>query len=229
MTDALVQCIGVTRIYRMGDQDVVALRDVDLLIPRGVFAAITGRSGSGKTTLLNLMGGLDRPTAGEVYLAGRPLSGLSERERTEMWRHQIGFVFQSFALLSTLSAFDNVALPLRIASVSGRERDEQVWRCLELVGLKEWARHRPYELSGGQQQRIAIARALVHNPQLILADEPTGELDSETAREIFGLFRRLVAERGVTVVVASHDPLVGGYVTSSTQLRDGQVELSHID
>lgn len=224
MTGTLICCVGVTRIYRVGKREVVALHGVDLDIPAGVFAAVTGRSGSGKTTLLNLIGGLDRATAGEVYLAGRSLSTLSERELTEMRRHQVGFVFQSFALLPTLSVFDNVALPLRIAAAGGQGRDEQTRRCLELVGLNEWAGHCPYELSGGQQQRIAIARALVHDPQLILADEPTGELDSETAREIFGLFRRLVAERGVTVVAASHDPLVGEYASLSILLRDGRVD-----
>jgi ABC-type lipoprotein export system ATPase subunit len=224
----LVRTVGLTRVYRVGQGQVVALHGVDLDVPAGTFAAVTGRSGSGKTTLLNLIGGLDRATAGEVYLAGRPLSALTERELTEMRRRQVGFVFQSFALLPTLSAFDNVALPLRIVAASGRERDERTRRCLELVGLAEWAGHRPYELSGGQQQRIAIARALVHEPQLILADEPTGELDSETAREIFGLFRRLVAERGITVVAALHDPLVGEYATLSIPLRDGRVEEQRI-
>ncbi len=220
----LVRTVDLTRVYRVGQSQVAALRGVDLDIPAGTFAAVTGRSGSGKTTLLNLIGGLDRATTGEVYLAGRPLSALLERELTEMRRYQVGFVFQSFALLPTLSAFDNVSLPLRIVAADRQERDERTQRCLELVGLAEWAGHRPYELSGGQQQRIAIARALVQDPPLILADEPTGELDSETAREIFGLFRRLVAERGVTVVAALHDPLVGEYATLSLPLLDGQVE-----
>jgi ABC-type lipoprotein export system ATPase subunit len=228
MISSLVRCVGLTRVYRIDDQEVAALRGVDLDIPAKVFAAVVGRSGSGKTTLLNLIGGLDRPTAGEVYLAERSLGTLSERELTEMRRHQVGFVFQSFALLPTLSAFDNVALPLRIAAVGRRERNEQVWRCLELVGLKEWADHRPYELSGGQQQRIALARALVHAPRLILADEPTGELDSTTGREIFALLQRVVAERGVTVVVASHDPLVDEYATLNVRLCDGRVESPHL-
>jgi len=194
-------------------------------IPPGVFAAVTGRSGSGKTTLLNLIGGLDRPTSGEVYLAGQPLSALSEHELTELRRHQIGFVFQSFALLPTLSAFDNVALPLRIVGTGERERNARVWHCLELVGLKEWAWHRPYELSGGQQQRLAIARALVNEPPLILADEPTGELDSGTTRQIFSLFRRLVAESGVTILIATHNPLVDEYAALNIPLRDGQVHM----
>jgi len=224
MTETLVQCSKLTRVYRLDGQKVTALRGVDLCIPEGVFAAVTGRSGSGKTTLLNLIGGLDRPTSGEVYLAGRSLGALSERELTEMRRQQIGLVFQSFALLPTLSTFDNVALPLRIAAVSGQERDAKVERCLDLVGIKEWSDHRPYELSGGQQQRVAVARALAHDPRLILADEPTGELDSATGRDILALFRSLVAERGVTVVVASHDPLVDEYATLNIRLRDGRVE-----
>jgi ABC-type lipoprotein export system ATPase subunit len=196
---------------------------VNLAIPAGSLLAVTGRSGSGKTTLLNLIGGLDRPTSGEITLAGQPLGTLSESELTELRRRDIGFVFQSFALLSTLSTFDNMALPLRIVGTAGRERDARVRRCLELVGLAEWASHRPYELSGGQQQRMAIARALVHAPRLILADEPTGDLDSETARRIFALFRRLVDDEGVTIVVASHDPLIEEYVDLIAPLRDGRV------
>lgn len=224
MSEPLVRCAGLSRIYRVDGREVAALRGVDLSVPAGAFVAVTGRSGSGKTTLLNLIGGLDRPTAGEVYLGGRSLSTLSERERTELWRWQVGFVFQSFALLLTLSAFDNVALPLRITGVNRRERDARARECLELVGLAEWAGHRPYELSGGQQQRIAIARALVHRPVLILADEPTGELDSAMSREIFALLQRLTIEQRVTVIVASHDPLVNEYATWSVRLQDGRIK-----
>ncbi len=224
MTGALVRCEGVTRVYRVGAQQVAALRGVNLVVPTGAFLAVTGRSGSGKTTLLNLIGGLDRPTGGEVYLDGQPLGALSKHDLTALRRRDVGFVFQSFALLSTLSTFDNVALPLRIVGTAGRERDARVQRCLELVGLAEWASHRPYELSGGQQQRVAIARALVHAPRLILADEPTGDLDSETARRIFALFRRLVDDEDVTIVVASHDPLVEEYVDRIAPLRDGSIK-----
>jgi len=224
MTETLIRTVDLGRTYRVGSSEVRALATVDLSVASGIFLAITGRSGSGKTTLLNLIGGLDRPTSGEITLAGQPLGTLSERELTELRRRDIGFVFQSFALLSTLSTFDNVALPLRIVGMTGRERDAQVRHCLALVGLAEWASHRPYQLSGGQQQRVTIARALVHEPQLILADEPTGDLDSETARRIFALFRRLVDDEDVTVVVASHDPLVEEYADLTVPLRDGRIE-----
>jgi ABC-type lipoprotein export system ATPase subunit len=223
VNDTIVQCVGVGRVYGAEGREVTALCDVDLAIPAGCFAAVIGRSGSGKTTLLNVMGGLDQPSEGEVLLAGRPMSGLTDDERTELWRHEVGFVFQSFALLPTLTAYDNVALPLRITATVPQEREERVQRCLELVALEEWAHHKPYELSGGQQQRIAIARALVHDPRLVLADEPTGELDSDTAREVFALFARLVAQEGVTMVVASHDPLVEQYATMAVRLSDGRV------
>lgn len=225
----VVRCEKLTRVFRTGEREVVALRDVSLTLPPGAFIALVGRSGSGKTTLLNLIGGLDRPTAGEVTVLGQPLGRLDDGELTALRRYRIGFVFQSFALLPALSAFDNVALPLRIASVEPRKRDKRVWACLEAVGLREWAVHRPYELSGGQQQRVAIARALVNDPPLILADEPTGELDSGTAREIFNFFQRLARERGVTVIAATHDPLVDEYALSTIRLRDGQVEASSLN
>jgi len=228
MTEALVRCERLTRVYHVGDREVIALRDVDLTIPAGTFVAVMGRSGSGKTTLLNLIGGLDRPTTGEVFLTSQPLSALSDRDLTEMRRYKVGFVFQSFALLPTLSAFDNVALPLRIAGVNGRKRDARVRQCLDVVGLREWAGHCPYELSSGQQQRVAIARALVNDPLLILADEPTGELDSTTAREIFALFRRLATEHGVTVMTASHDLLVNDYAILNISLHDGRVEPAQV-
>ena len=224
MTDALVRCIGVTRVYRMGEQEVVALRGVDLAIPAGIFAAIKGRSGSGKTTLLNLIGGLDRPTDGEIHFNDRNLAELADRELTDLRRHRIGFVFQSFALIPILSAYENVELPLRIAGVRRRERVDRVERCLEMVGLSARANHRPYELSGGQQQRLAIARALVNKPDLILADEPTGELDSVTGREIMALFRQIVTREGVTVIMATHDPTVEEYASCVYELSDGRIE-----
>jgi ABC-type lipoprotein export system ATPase subunit len=203
--------------------EIPALRGVDLVVERGTFTAIEGRSGSGKTTLLNLIGGLDRPTSGEVYFDGINICELSERELTELRRRRIGFVFQSFALIPILSAYENVELPLRIAGVRRKERVKRVWRCLEMVGLTNWAHHRPYELSGGQQQRLAIARALAIGPDLILADEPTGELDSATGHEIMALLRRIVTRGDVTVIVATHDPMVEDYASVIYELSDGRI------
>ncbi|HEY65514.1 MAG TPA: ABC transporter ATP-binding protein [Caldilineae bacterium] len=219
----VVETEDLWRIYKMGSIEVPALRGVNLRIPAGRFVALKGRSGSGKTTLLNCIGGLDQPTRGVVRVFGRDLSKLNERQLTQWRRERVGFVFQSFGLLPTLSAYENVELMLRIAGVHGRERHERTLYCLRLVGLEKWMDHRPYELSGGQQQRVAIARALANNPQLILADEPTGELDSVTAREILSLFRRIVEEEHVTLLMSSHDPLVDEYVDQILQLRDGQI------
>jgi len=211
------------RVYKVGQQEVPALRGVSLRIESGQFVAIKGRSGSGKTTLLNCIGGLDHPTSGVVYVYGRDLAGLNEEQLTQWRRESVGFVFQSFGLLPTLSAFENVELMLRIAGVHSRERRERALYCLGLVGLRQWASHRPYEMSGGQQQRVGIARALANRPQLILADEPTGELDSTTARETFALFRRIVEEEHMTLLMASHDALVDEYADEVVQLKDGQV------
>ncbi|MGQ9629736.1 MAG: ABC transporter ATP-binding protein [bacterium] len=220
----IVRTVRLTRTYRVGTSEVHALRGIDISIPKGVFVAFKGRSGSGKTTLLNLIGGLDRPTSGDVYVEGRRLSDLSEGEITELRRHRIGFVFQSFALLPTFSARENVELPLRIAGVKPGERESRVKRCLDMVGLTDRAEHRPYEMSGGQQQRVAIARALANNPGLILADEPTGELDSISGRQIMGLFQKIVAEDGVTVIMATHDPIIEEYAPIIYELRDGRIE-----
>lgn len=222
--DPIIIVEGVTRIYQVGSNQVHALRGVDMVVPRGIFAAVKGRSGSGKTTLLNIIGGLDRATAGRVILDGRSLENLSERQMTLMRRHMIGFVFQSFALLPTFSAFENIELPLRIAGVGRRERAERVRRALSVVGLTRWANHRPHELSGGQQQRVAIARALVNRPALILADEPTGELDSVTGREILALFRHIVEEEGVTVLMVTHDPKVEEFAYRIYEMVDGRID-----
>jgi ABC-type lipoprotein export system ATPase subunit len=222
-TSPLVRTEGLTRIYRVGTREVHALQGVNLEIEGGEFMALRGRSGSGKTTLLNCIGGLDRPTAGEVYLFGQQLAALSERARTRLRRQRIGFVFQSFALLPTFSAFENVELLLRMDGVGRRARWERARACLELVGLTRWADHRPYELSGGQQQRVGIARALANRPDLILADEPTGELDSATGRQILALFRRVVEQEGVTVLVATHDPTADEYAKRVYHLEDGRI------
>ena len=219
----VIETKDLWRVYRSGSQEVQALRGVDLQVGTGHFVALVGRSGSGKTTLLNIVGGLDQPTKGEVRVFGQELSDLNERKRTRWRRGQVGFVFQSFGLLPTLSAYENVELMPRIAGMKARQRRERSLYCLELVGLSKWIHHRPYEMSGGQQQRVAIARALANNPKLVLADEPTGELDTSTAREILTLFQRIVAEEGVTILMVSHDSLVNEYVDQMLRLRDGQI------
>lgn len=221
-----VAATGVTRAYGSGASQVFALRGIDLTVPEGGFVALKGRSGSGKTTLLNMIGGLDKPTTGEVALFGKPLSKLSERKLTRLRRDMLGFVFQSFALLPILSAAENVELPLRMGGVwSARERRGRVLEALALVGLQKWANHRPYEMSGGQQQRVAIARALVSRPRLLIADEPTGELDSATGRELLTLMRRIVDQEHVTLVMATHDPAVDEFVDVVYHIQDGTLHV----
>jgi putative ABC transport system ATP-binding protein len=223
-TDGLaIQASGVTRVYKVGSGEVLALRGVDLKVDEGCFVALKGRSGSGKTTLLNCVGGLDRPTSGSVSIFSRELSKMSERDLTRWRREQLGFVFQSFALLPTLSAYENVELMPRMAGRRRRDCNERTLRSLDLVGLRKWMHHRPYEMSGGQQQRVAIARALANGPKLILADEPTGELDTTTSREILGLFRRIVREEHVTLLMVSHDALVDEYADRVLRMSDGQI------
>jgi putative ABC transport system ATP-binding protein len=220
----IIETRQLVRTYRIGAHvEVPALRGVDLCIPAGHVAAVKGRSGSGKTTLLNCLGGLDRPDGGAVLIAGQELTGMSDDALTQFRRRTIGFVFQSFGLSPTLSAFENVELMVRIAGASRRERLDRAAQCLALVGLDRWKHHRPDELSGGQQQRVAIARAIANHPRLILADEPTGKLDTETAHDIMALFQRIVAEEGLTLLMASHDPLVDAYVDTILNLKEGRL------
>jgi len=214
---------GLERVYGSGSQRVAALQGVDLQVPAGRLVAVKGRSGSGKTTLLNCIGGLDRGSAGLIRVFDRDLTQLSDAQLTEWRSKEVGFVFQSFGLLPTLSAFENVELLLRIAGLPYRQRQQRARRCLALVGLEKWAGHRPYEMSGGQQQRVAIARAIANQPQIILADEATGELDSETAREILSLFRTLVDEESLTILLATHDNLVDEVAHQILFLQDGVI------
>ncbi len=200
---------------------VPALRGIDLKVKTGSFVVLRGRSGSGKTTLLNCLAGLDRPTSGTVRVLGHNLAEMTEAGLTVWRREQIGLVFQSFGLLATLSTYENVELLLRIKGTDPRESHRRTLECLELVGLSRWRDHRPYEMSGGQQQRVAIARALANNPRLIMADEPTGELDSKTAHEILGFLRNLVDTTHITLLMASHDPLVDKYAQHVLTLKDG--------
>jgi ABC-type lipoprotein export system ATPase subunit len=219
-----IETVDLWRVYKVsGRQEVNALQGVNLSIPPRSFIALKGRSGSGKTTLLNCLGGLDQPTRGAVRIFGEEISKLDEEAATRWRRERVGFIFQSFGLLPTLSAYENVELILRISGMPERKRHERSLECLKQVGLGKWIHHRPYELSGGQQQRLAIARALANHPPLILADESTGELDSSTALEILNFFRQIVKEEGVTLLVASHDPLVDKYVDDILQMRDGQI------
>jgi len=223
-----VKVENVERSFRVGGQSVHALTGVDMEVTAGRFVALMGRSGSGKTTLLNMIGGLDQPTSGEVYINGRPLSRLSENKRTELRREEFGFVFQSFALLPILSAAENVELPLRIAGgMKGKDRRKRVSDALALVGLTKWSDHRPYEMSGGQQQRVAIARALVSKTRILIGDEPTGELDSKTGATILQLLRRIVDEEGVTLVMATHDPSVQDTADEVYRMQDGGV-IEHV-
>ncbi len=214
----------VWRTYQIGvQQEVRALRGVNLTIPAGSYLALKGRSGSGKTTLLNCIGGLDKPTGGSVSVFGIELKDLSDKELTRFYRENVGFIFQAFGLTPTYSALENIEIVLQIAGQGYRERRQRAEYCLERVGLSQWRHHRVHELSGGQLQRIAIARALANRPQLILADEPTGKLDTNTAREIFTLFREIVEREGATILLAAHDPLVDEYVDGVLQLSDGQI------
>ena len=217
----LIAAVDLSRTYQLGSEEIHALRGLNMAVYPGQFVAVVGRSGSGKTTLLNIMGGLDLPTSGQLLFEERDMSALSEHELTEIRRHKIGFVFQSFGLLPLLSAFENVELPLRIAGARPREREARAKDALEMVGLWGRARHRPYELSGGEQQRIAIARAIVNRPPLLLADEPTGELDSVNARAIFGLFKQMVQDQGISVVAATHDSTLLAMADEVLEIRDG--------
>jgi ABC-type lipoprotein export system ATPase subunit len=221
--DYTAQGEAITRMYRVDHSEVHALRGANFWCRPGEFVALMGRSGSGKTTLLNIIGGLDHPTTGRIAVFGKDISEFSDHEATDLRRRSIGFVFQSFALMPTMSAFENVELPLRMVDLGRRERVQRVNECLEVVKLTRWAKHRPQELSGGQQQRVAIARALVNRPKLILADEPTGELDSVTGRGIMTLFRAIATEEHVTVIMATHDPTVEEYVDYTYRMADGRV------
>ncbi|MDA0352366.1 MAG: ABC transporter ATP-binding protein [Chloroflexi bacterium] len=218
----MIEVRGVNRAFHTAGTTVQAVRDVSFDVGRGEFLAIIGRSGSGKTTLLNLIAGLDKPDSGEVLVNGADITRYGDREMTQFRRHTIGFVFQSFGLLPLLSAAENVELALRIAGAGLRERGRRTDELLQQVGLSHRSGHRPYELSGGEQQRVAVARALANEPPLLIADEPTGELDSTTGAQIFQLLRD-VAASGVTVVTATHDPFVIEHVDRVVEMADGSV------
>jgi ABC-type lipoprotein export system ATPase subunit len=221
----VIETKDLRRVYQSkAGAEVPALRGVNLNVEAGSFVALKGRSGSGKTTLLNCLAGLDQPTSGSARVLGHDLLQMSDQELTVWRREQIGLVFQSFGLLPTLSAYENVELLLRIKGDEYAARHLRALECLELVGLSKWKDHRPFEMSGGQQQRVAIARALANHAQLILADEPTGELDSGTTRELLLFFRELVESQHITMLMVSHDSLVDSYVHQVLTLKDGVIE-----
>jgi putative ABC transport system ATP-binding protein len=221
--DLVLETNGLTRTFGAGESEVHAVADVDLAVSTGELVVVRGRSGAGKTTLLGLLGGLDRPTAGAVRIAGEDLATLGTEQLAALRRRELGTVVQSFDLIPVLSAAENVEVPLRIARTPVAERDARVVELLGLVGLADHAAQRPPELSGGQQQRVAIARALAARPRLLLADEPTGQLDSETAASIMSLVRRLVDESGLAAVVTTHDPRVAAFADRVLEMHDGRI------
>ncbi|BCL27159.1 ABC transporter ATP-binding protein [Streptomyces aurantiacus] len=223
VTDTMVRVENIHRSYGSGATAVHALRGVSFDIPRGELVALKGRSGSGKTTLLNLVGGLDEPDEGRITVDGLDLSGLGENGLLELRRDRIGFVFQSFGLIPILTAAENVGVPMRLRRAHPREREERVELLLSLVGLADHAAQRPGELSGGQQQRVAIARALANNPALLIADEPTGQLDAETGIGVMELLRAVVRSERVTALVATHDAALLDLADRVLELSDGEI------
>ncbi len=224
MSDApLLRGNGLYKTYTLGRRSLEVLRGVDIELQAGDFVALRGASGAGKSTLLHLLGGLDTPTRGEVWLDAKNLAALSRRELAKIRNERVGFIFQAYYLLPELDALENVCLPARMARVPARQAAERGRALLEMVGLGERVEHKPYELSGGEQQRVAIARALINEPQLILADEPTGNLDSHTGEEIMDLLCRVREEKNTTLVIATHDAKLAARAPVTIQLVDGQV------
>jgi putative ABC transport system ATP-binding protein len=221
--DAMVTVANLSRTYPSSGGDVHALRDVSFSIPRGTLAALVGRSGSGKTTLLNCVGGLDAPTSGTVVVDGIEVTALGETARTALRRDHIAFVFQTFGLLPMLSAAENVGLPLRLRRLGTKERSERVAHLLDLVGLTGQAEQRPGELSGGQQQRVAIARALANSPRLLIADEPTGQLDALNGEAIMALLQSVVRAEGMTAIISTHDLALQAMADQTVRLADGRL------
>jgi putative ABC transport system ATP-binding protein len=219
---ALIELAGIERVFRLGDSEVHALHELDLRIDAGEYVAVMGPSGSGKSTLLNLLGLLDRPTAGTYHLEGRDITTLSPQEQAQVRSQRIGFVFQSFHLVPRLTAAENIALPMMLAGVAPAERAKRVTQALDDYGLTDRSHHRPDQLSGGQRQRVAIARATIMQPAMILADEPTGNLDRATGEEVIRLLEELNA-RGVTLIVVTHDAAVGRRARRRLDMEDGMI------
>ena len=228
MPDALIRAEAVTRVYRTGEVEVGALKEVDLVVERGEFTAIAGPSGSGKSTLLNLISGLDNPTSGRVFLAGQPIGDMSGNELSDFRRDHIGFVFQSYNLIPVLDVVENIEYVMLLQRVASAERRRRVEEMLAEVGLEGMADRRPDQLSGGQQQRVAIARAMVSRPDLILADEPTANLDSATGGELLDMMRRLNETRGMTFVFSTHDPMIMERSRRLVTLVDGRIDSDEV-
>lgn len=221
--DEGVRVTDLSKVYAVGASRVIALNRVDLTIPAGSFTAVVGTSGSGKSTLLNMLGGLEQPTAGEVFVAGNPLHTFDEDELVTFRRRNVGFIFQSFNLLPHLTAEENVALPLSFRGVTKDARLERARRVLHMLGLSSHAKHKPTQLSGGQQQRVGIARALVANPKIVFADEPTGNLDSRSGSQILAFLRASVRELGQTVIMVTHDAVAAAHASRVLLLADGKI------
>ena len=223
MSETVIKMQDVTKTYFMGDNEVHALRGLNFEVYAGEFISIMGPSGSGKSTCMNMIGCLDRPTSGIVEVGGKATASMTEKELAELRNKTVGFVFQQYHLISSLNILENVMLPLRYQKVDRAKRVELATKALENVGLGERKNHRPHELSGGQKQRVAIARALVTNPKIILADEPTGALDSETGKQVMELFRE-INQKGTTVVIVTHDPRIGAATERCIKIFDGKIE-----
>jgi putative ABC transport system ATP-binding protein len=226
MSEPMIQCRGVSKSYRKGSTVVTPLEKLDLDVPRGQFLALMGPSGSGKTTLLNLLSGIDSPTEGSLVIAGRELAKLNRRELTKWRAAHVGYIFQLYHLVPVLTAFENVELPLLLAPMTKKDRHARVEAALTLVGLADRMNHAPTELSGGQEQRVAIARALVADPSLLVADEPTGDLDRESAIRILGLLQQLSRDHGKTIVMVTHDPRAAEAADRTLHLEKGQLIMS---
>jgi len=222
-SELVIKAEGITRVFPVPGGEFTALKGINADVPKGTFAILKGRSGSGKTTLMNIIGTLDDPTAGAVYINGTGIKGLNEKQRENLRRKELGFVFQSVSLIPSLNAFQNVEFSMRMAGIKpSKERDRRVEECLKLVGLHNRMNHMPAEMSGGEQQRVAIARSIAHSPKLILADEPTAELDSQMAARVTELFKEMTRKEGITVLMTTHDVGLMGAADEIIELENGE-------
>ena len=218
----MIEVKGISKVYKMGKEKVVALKDVSLKVDKGEFVAIIGPSGSGKSTLMHLVGGLDSPTVGNVFIEGKDISKLKDKQLSKYRNEKIGFVFQAFNLENTQTALENVMMPLIFAGISKKERKARALKALDQVGLSEFVKHKPNEMSGGQRQRVSVARAIVNNPEIIFADEPTGNLDSKSGENIMQLFRDINA-KGYTVIMVTHNPVEANKARRVIKIMDGEI------